>query len=335
MINDHSKNHRPQLISFRFAFCFFILALCAIDSRAQVFNFQTDTISSTTLISSSFISDSEGWIADDAGMLHHTTNAGLSWSAVPVEKKFSKLKFTGSLTGYGIFSGGLYKSDNGGNSWSLLPLPGSVQPAIHFFDQSAGLVSGNNCLYKTTNGGASWSTVNTGVDFVHYFFISSTIGLAASRDEDSTRCIWRTTNGGESWTSVYSEENFYVNSIWFTDENTGWAAGYRERAGRGKLPTIHRSDDGGLTWENVYFNEELVSLKGEEFLDIRFKNEMVGFAVSSYSQSVMTVDGGLTWQFTHDDEGNEVIPDWGIYKFLDGFNVLYLIGRKGTVTKWE
>ncbi len=335
MPNDHSVFKKAQMTSAKFVVCLFMVAFCASSIRAQVFNFETDTISSTTLISSSFISDSEGWIADIAGVLWHTNNEGESWTAIPIEKKFSKLQFTTSLMGYGIESGSLYKSENGGNSWSLLVLPGTLQPAMHFFDQSTGIVSGKECVYKTTNGGISWSTVNTGVDFIRYFFISSTIGLAASRDQDSTRCIWRTTNGGESWTSVYSEENFYVSSIWFTDENTGWAAGYRERAGRGKLPAIHRSNDGGLTWENVYFNEDLVSLKGEEFLDIRFKDEMEGFAVSSYSQSVITIDGGVTWQFTHDDEGNEIIPDWGIYKTLDGFDTMYLLGRKGIVTRWE
>jgi photosystem II stability/assembly factor-like uncharacterized protein len=310
------------------------ISIC-LNTRAQVFNFETDTISASTLVASSFISDSEGWIADNSGMLLHTHNAGLTWPVIPVEKKFEKLNYVNSFVGYGIASGALYKTENGGTSWSALILPGSASHAIYFFDQNIGLVSGNHVVYKTTNGGANWSTISTGVDFADYHFISAEVGFAASRDEDSIRCIWRTMDGGSSWVSVHNEESLYINSIWFTDENTGWAAGYYERIGRGKLPAIHQSHDGGLTWENVYLNQELVSVKGEALIDIHFRNELEGFALATYSQSVMTVNGGATWLFTHDEEGNEVIPDWGIYKSLDGFDTLYLMGRKGMVTKWD
>ena len=147
--------------------------------------------------------------------------------------------------------------------------------------------------------------------------------------------VWRTTNGGNTWSSVYEEEKYHFNSVWFKDENTGWAAGYYHLTNGCKLPVINRTIDGGLTWQSVYTDDNPGDINGEQFIDIRFKNELEGFAVATYSQSVYTTDGGQTWHFTRDESNTEFIADWGIYKALDGFSELYLVGRKGCVTKWK
>jgi hypothetical protein len=56
---------------------------------------------------------------------------------------------------------------------------------------------------------------------------------------------------------------------------------------------------------------------------------------SIFIASGFTANGGLTWQFTYDNEGDSAITDWGIYNALGGVNELYLIGRNGYVTKWK
>jgi photosystem II stability/assembly factor-like uncharacterized protein len=190
--------------------------------------------------------------------------------------------------------------------------------------------------YKTTNGGGAWNTTTIeGVSFVDFYFMNAATGIAAANHESGYKSIWRTTNGGESWNNVYEAENYFINAIWFTSETTGWAVGYYDKMGWGHLPAIQKSIDGGLTWQNIYINRYPGPTKGEELLDIRFKNEMEGFAVSTYMESVITSDGGQTWKVTYDDEGTAMIPDWGIYKILDGDAHMYLIGRKGYVTKWK
>lgn len=90
-----------------------------------------------------------------------------------------------------------------------------------------------------------------------------------------------------------------------------------------------------IAYSVIYTAENPGDARGQEFIDIRFKNELEGFALCSGSQTIYTVDGGATWQFTFDESGTQLIPEWGSYLALAGVNDLYLIGRNGGVTKRE
>lgn len=298
-------------------------------------HFATDTVTASSLVASSFINDHEGWVADIAGTLWHTSNTGATWTSIPTGKNILKLDFTDHLNGYGLTMDTAYKSEDGGSTWSALTIPGVIGKAIYFLNKDTGFISGIGVIYKTNDGGASWITVSTGsASVVDYFFVNHSVGIAAALDEEESNSIWRTTDGGLSWSSVYNIEDYFMNSIWFTSENVGWAAGYFDRTGRGKLPVINRTNDGGLTWENVYMNSNPGDEKGEELIDIRFRNENLGLALSTYSENVFTLDGGLTWNPTYVDD-RDLIPSYGVYKTLDGYNNMYLIGRKGYFTKWH
>jgi photosystem II stability/assembly factor-like uncharacterized protein len=321
--------------SFIFLFAFQLLISIAEVSAQNSADFETGNITTHTIVASSFISDSEGWVADDAGILRYTNNAGDTWTSLGTEKFFKKLDFTNALNGFAIASNTAYKTVNGGITWSALTMPGSIGTALYFLDSNTGLISGNGEVYKTTNGGTSWASVSTeGVSFVDYYFVSSSIGIAVANDGEAHQSIWRTTDGGSGWTNVYHEENYVFNAVWFISETTGFAAGYYTMPGRGKLPVIHRTTDGGVTWKKIYLNTHPGSIRGQEFIAIRFKNELEGIAIAGYSENVITHDGGLAWQLTDGDE-EDIIASYGIYNILDGVNTLYLMGKNGTVTKWE
>jgi photosystem II stability/assembly factor-like uncharacterized protein len=315
--------------SFSFFFLFAIASgLCAQNGE----DFETTNITTATITASSFISETEGWVADDAGILRHTTDGSLSYTQVASGKYFLHLDFTNASTGYGIATDGVFKTINGGVAWSALTLPGAAGSTLYFFDANAGLIAGKGAIYKTTNGGTTWTTVAIeGVSLTDIYFINPSTGIAAASSNDY-RSLWRTTDGGSTWSNVFAAENYFIKAIWFTSENTGWAAGFYSEPGRGKLPIINRTTDGGLTWENVYTNEYPGDIRGETFLDIHFKNENEGAAISTLSENAITVDGGVTWKKTYTLEEN-LIPSSGIYTTLDGFTKMYLMGRAGAVTK--
>jgi photosystem II stability/assembly factor-like uncharacterized protein len=316
---------------------FFLIFLLAIRLHAQISaEFETDSLATNTFVASSFISDHEGWLADDAGNLWHTADGGTSWTSSPTHINFLKLDFTDAMNGFGLTSEAAYKTIDGGNSWSIMELPGSHGKRMYFLDASTGFISGNHAIYKTTDGGQSWTSIFIGgVHFLDYFFVDAGTGMAAAYDDDSTRSILRTIDGGLQWNHVYAAEDFFINAVWMSDENTAWAAGYYASTARGNYPAIMRSSDGGLTWENKYLNRETGSRKGEQFVDIRFRNKLEGYALSAYSESVYTIDGGQTWNFLYDESGTCFIPDWGIYGSLDGVNDMYLVGKNGYVTTWK
>jgi photosystem II stability/assembly factor-like uncharacterized protein len=298
--------------------------------------FETDTLTTATFTAASFISDNEGWLADDAGKLWRTSNGGESWTTGTINKSFLQLDFADATNGFGLPSEAAWKTTDGGSTWSALTLPGDVSGSLYFFDANTGFIGGNETLYKTTNGGANWTIITMeGFSFLNYFFTNSTTGIAAVLDADSTRSIMRTTIGGSTWTHVYAEEDFFINSVWLTDENTAWAAGYFASGALGDYPAILRSNDGGVTWKSDYINGATGKRKGERFISIRFKNVLEGYALSANTESVYTTDGGHTWNLIYDESGNCFIPDWGIYQTLEGISDLYLIGKNGYVTKWE
>jgi photosystem II stability/assembly factor-like uncharacterized protein len=313
-----------------FIFLFPILLTAGLTCFAQ--SFVTNKITANTLITSSFINDNEGWLSDNSGLLWHTTDAGQTWSSISTEK-FLKLNFTDALHGFALTTETAFKTTDGGNTWSTLSIPGNIGKALYFLDSNIGFISGHGVIYRTSNGGTDWSIITTdGVDFVDYFFLNSLIGIAASYDDELNKCIWRTTDGGETWSNVYAQANYFIKSVWFTNESSGWAAGYYDEAGIGKEPLILHSIDGGVTWQNNYRNDEIVS-RGESFTDIRFKNELEGFAIADLSYDVYTTDGGLSWSLTHDSETIEISP-WN-YKAISGFHTLYIIGKDGYVTTWK
>lgn len=297
--------------------------------------FESSNITVNTLIASSFISDSEGWAVDQTGTIWRTNDGCQSWRNYPAGgQKFTKLDFVSAEVGFALTKDSLYKTSNGSSTWKSIALPGEISNTICFLNDDTGFVSGYEETYQTKDGGNTWLKVATeGVTFKEYCFISSQIGLAAAYD-DEYRCIWRTMDGGSTWSNVFNDVNYYINTICFTNESTGWAAGYYDKAGRGKQPVILRTDDAGISWEMVYINRHPGEVRGQEFLAIRFKNELEGFALAEYSENVFTTDGGVTWSLTYDLE-SALLPSYGIYTTLDGINELYLLGKEGYVTKWK
>lgn len=328
-------NSRPSPFhrgGFRWGF-FALLLTISLSSTAQIF--ESATVSNHTFVASSFINDNEGWLADDSAMLWHTKDTGQTWNSISVEKNFLTLDFADALNGYAVAADGLHKTTDGGYTWSLLSLPGYTGNSIYFLDSITGFIGGYQMIFKTTDGGLTWSTIYTGdVSFINFCFTSTSVGIAVAYDDEDHKCIWRTTDGGLTWKNTFNERNYFMKSVCFINENSGWAAGYYDEAGLGKEPAILHTTDGGLTWKSVYRYTEIVG-SGETLTDIRFRNEQEGFAISHFSYDVYTIDGGATWNLTHDTNALGLSPLYGVYKTLDGYNDIYLAGQWGNVAAWK
>jgi photosystem II stability/assembly factor-like uncharacterized protein len=184
---------------------FFFSLLVATFLNIQAQSFENFDIGGSTQVAASFISNNEGWVADNNGMLFHTANGGQTWDSIATEKNFVALEFTSALTGYALEINAAYKTTNGGQTWSALTLPGYVGKSILFLDNLTGFVTGYQMIFKTTDGGMNWTTIYTeDVSFLDLYFINSSTGVAVTSD-GGNRCIWRTGNGGESWLNVLEE----------------------------------------------------------------------------------------------------------------------------------
>ena len=315
----------------------FLLATLLIVSQcahAQI-TFQNSSITASTLMASSFISDNEGWLADNNDKLWHTANAGLTWDSTSIENTFLKLDFIDALNGFALSSSAAYKTTDGGHTWSQPSLPGGIGKGLYFFDIQTGFISSYKQVYKTTDGGITWTTISTDeTSFVDFYFVNSSTGIAAANDDESSKSIWRTTDGGLTWSNVYNRPKYIVNSICFTNENIGFAVGCYDQIGEGCEPEILETTDGGLTWKEVYRNPEIIR-PGESLIDIRFGNSQEGVAISNYSESVYTIDGGSTWYRFYEDETVGLPSLQPLYKTIGGHSDLYIAGQLGYVVKWK
>ncbi len=157
---------------------------------------------------------------------------------------------------------GLYMSQNGGDSWDQLSLPGGDAAsgrAVVFAPSNPNIVYAslgdwgpNLGIYKSTNGGSSWTLVtgnSTITSVVTMFAIDPTDAnhvYAATYGQG----IMETSNGGTSWTHITTDlsgDDLYFYNIEISQVNSQiiFATGY---------VWPWKSNNGGTTWEIADIN---------------------------------------------------------------------------------
>jgi len=111
--------------------------------------------------------------------------------------------------------------------------------------------------------------------------------------------IWVTTTGGTSWSSQFNTVTAFpnrslttldrVNSLFFFDENTGYAAGGYS----GNVSFILKTTNSGSTWTTVYDTQTTGT--NDEINRIFFADTSNGYAVGNRAAILETTDGGTTW----------------------------------------
>ncbi len=185
-----------------------------------------------------------------------STDGGVSWTLLNVAKKQDQLNGATDLAidpqnpnilYASLWGDAIYKSTNGGNSWSPIMNFGLPSP-----DFAASLTRFSIDLSHPNPGGSG--TLYAGFDWV------DANGYNPSR-------VFKSTDGGASWTMLPGGSDpdkvedycggqcFYDNVIEVSpdDENVVFAAGQFDYGiGSGG---IYRSDDGGMTWKNLGWNQ--------------------------------------------------------------------------------
>lgn len=157
----------------------------------------------------------------------------------------------------------IYKSTNGGSTWSLVyTIPGTPQDVRRVFCDSRGyvFVSGYRAisgwgLYRSTNGGGSWTKVLTGDTNTCIWAMeedgSGNLYIGEySWDGAGQAQIWKSTDGGANWTVKYSNNagaQDHIHDIRY-NAATGWLyATYGDTGGN----IVIRSKDAGENWSTI------------------------------------------------------------------------------------
>ncbi len=88
----------------------------------------------------------------------------------------------------------LYRTDDGGKTWSLQDYPGGE---LLWQDDQRGWALGRD-IYRTVDGGATWSFVHAVTWDGQFSFVDDQHGWAVARNEQEIALV-RTENGGVRW----------------------------------------------------------------------------------------------------------------------------------------
>jgi len=107
-------------------------------------------------------------VAVGYGIVLHSTDAGSSWTRLPIYNDFFKsVHFPTKEIGYMVgFSGSILKSEDGGLSWltqrdgNRLTISDEPFRSVFFVDESQGFIVGDGGLFwTTTDGGTNWQKI--------------------------------------------------------------------------------------------------------------------------------------------------------------------------------
>ena len=284
------------------------------------------------------------FVGTASGGVFKTTNAGNSW--VPIFDDQQMLSIgdieisksntntiwvgTGEVNAGGgslAYDGdGIYKSEDGGNTWEVKGLPdvGSISKiVIDPNDDDMVLVGGmgplfkndsNRGVYKTTDGGDTWEqklfvSDSTGIIDMVMHPTNGNIVYAAAWERirrpqyrqygGETSGIYRSLDGGENWTEltnglpVLPSEKGRISLAIATSNPQVLYARYADR--EGSIQGVYKTTNGGDTW---------VTMNSTSLNDVGFHWWFRGIVVDPTDENTIynvdfvvqkSIDGGNTW----------------------------------------
>jgi photosystem II stability/assembly factor-like uncharacterized protein len=254
--------------------------------------------------------------------------AQLSWRTMPTEaypKKRDDIVFVNAKLGfYGTGKGRLFKSVDGGRTWTLAwEHTGTFIRSLGFIDQNLGFlgnlgaglggVTDTTPLYRTRDGGESWEPVGISgeqvpgicaIDILKARAIfegalkDRVIIDAAGRANGPAKLL-RSEDAGEHWSVIdLSERAGMILDVKFLDPQIGFVFAATSADVSQSHALILRTTDGGRSWKDVYRSAR----SGEIIWKASFPTQQVGYATIQSDESsalqqriVKSVDRGRHW----------------------------------------
>lgn len=262
-----------------------------------------------------FFDENYGWISTFNGEVLITTDGGQTWASTMLSGYIYDVQFLSETVGFLASSQGLFKSIDGGISWTVLGFTGSTIFNVGFTSEengSVGTTSGVNAY--TIDGGVTWTKVTEDASInSNAYGVQFTDGL-------NGWCVGelgllRSTNdGGLSWQKHTTSVVSGLYALDFISASTGWVIG-----GNGTI--IHTSNN-GVNWS-------LQSSGTTEVLySVDFVSATHGIIVGANGKILRTTDGGATWN----NVASGTVNNLRSVSFVDA-NVAYIVGINNTILK--
>lgn len=237
-------------------------------------------------------------LRDRNGIVHPVLASNVKTICAPI--------FVTAERGWTIDARSLYRTDDGGLSWTKVEIPGlSEISAVYFANSQAGWAGGpTGEIYRTADGGQTWAKRKVPLNYEvrQIQFVDSLNGWAVGYLYVSTQkrmvALFRSADGGENWeqlSNVDADSKGSVVSMFFLDKRKGWGIdGWQSK--------LIRTQDGGQSWTTQEFDPN------GSWNAVFFVDGLNGWAVGR--GIVHTSDGGVTWKYQLDSEKNYDTAYW-------------------------
>ena len=221
-------------------------------STDQGANWQTKPLPSGTRFRTVyFMTDRQGLVAGDDGILMATEDGGSTWRKLEssTDRNLVSIQFIGDKGWIAGYDGVILHSADGGQTW-VKQKSTTTQPleSIYFTDAEHGWAVGwVGTLVRTTDGGQTWKLIDLPEDFW-------TFSSVYFRDNDNGWIvgfqgrILRTRDGGLTWKALPSPVSNWLTSVRFDRQGRGWIAADSD---------LLVSEDGGETWRAIPIEDSI------------------------------------------------------------------------------
>ena len=220
-----------------------------------------------------------GW-ACDSNKVFQTTNGGQSWTQSSSQVYGpKKIWFISPTEGWviGHNGGSLYRTVDGGTTWSQNPTFGDIND-FHFLSPQDGWMAGDlGTLARTQDGGQTLTFQKSSVLNWNLSSVEIQSKDKAWMITNSWGPVYRTEDNGNSWESIFLQ--FDKKKLQFPSPKVGYACGFYN---------VHKTTNGGISWQN------LSAFGMGVILDFTFLNKDTGWVATS-EDIKRTFDGGNTW----------------------------------------
>jgi photosystem II stability/assembly factor-like uncharacterized protein len=299
-----------------------------------------------------FLTDQLGWTYGNEN--YRTVDGGTTWEAMPFLGSTYFMEFHTPTFGFADTNGDGWVSRDGGVSWEVTP---DSLFAFDFVSESVGLGAGPTGIYRTTDGGATFTIVQAGgavdvaflspavaVGIVDGTFMRSTddgatwspAGPAGTRNRlqavgDSVVLAWRGTilntdgaitrseDGGQTWTNLGTVITGGTGAFAVIDATTVVAS-----ASTGDM---FRSTNAGATWTQTYDSPGPLP----SFLSSArpwFPDGQTGYYGYGGGFVIRTADAGATWSQVSSGYGRSLND---VARLADG--TMLAAGEGGTLLR--
>ena len=206
---------------------------------------------------------------------------------------------------------GVFKSTNGGRTWSainngllnrnVVALVINPSTPATLYVATAGSVIGNTGVYKSTDGGNSWNLRSNGISSPNLVSLAidpvtpNTLYTAFSTGGPGTH-LYKTTDGADNWNLVGTSPPGIPGSIAIDPQNHTTLYVADTVSGGG----VYKSIDGGTTWQSL-------GLSGSGARSVAVSPFTAGLVYAGTDQGLFkSVDGGSTWSLIPSVSGKVV-----------------------------